>query len=70
MMKLSRAQVLEAMSSGAILKKTYGIYFNYQLTFPDGTRHFIRKSVAESIRNIKNVVCIYQDKGGISYKIK
>jgi len=70
--KLNKAQVLEAMSNGAILKKTYCVYSYYDLTFPDGTVHYnIRKGAAEGIsqRTIKNVVLINADKNGISYKM-
>jgi hypothetical protein len=68
--KLNRAQVLEAMSNGAILKKTYGVYSYYSLVFPDGTEHYnIRKGAVEGIsRSIKNIVLVSADKNGIVYK--
>lgn len=70
--KLNKAQVLEAMANGAILKKTYGVYSYYDLTFPDGSRHYnLRKGAAESIsqRTTKNVVLIDSNKEGYSYKM-
>jgi hypothetical protein len=70
--KLTKAQVLEAMENGAILRKTYCVYSYYDLTFPDGTRHFnIRKGAAEGIsaRTTKNVILLESNSKGIAYKM-
>lgn len=69
--KLTKSQVLEAMQNGAVLNKVYCVYSYYDLVFPDGSRHYnIRKGATGGItdRNIDGIVCIKNDKTGISYK--
>jgi len=67
--KLTKNEILEAMQNGAILTKTYGVYSYWDLTFPDGTRHYnIRKGSTNGISNLKNVVLFDRNKKGFSYK--
>jgi hypothetical protein len=69
--KLNKAQILEAMQNGAILRKHYGVYIHWDLQFEDGSRHWnMRKNAYNRLNsvNYKNIVCIDRDKSGYSYK--
>ena len=68
--KLTKAQVLETMKEcGAILTKHYCVYSYWDLTYPDGTRHYnIRENACNWMCDHKDVKIISRDKKGFSYK--
>ncbi len=70
--KLNKSEVLETMKEcGAILTKHYGIYSYWDLTYPDGTRHYnIRENACNSFSTNKDLEIISRDKKGYSYKHK
>jgi hypothetical protein len=70
--KLTKSQILDAMSNGAILSKIYCVYSYYVLTFLDGSKHYnLRKDAIVGIneRSNKNIVLLEANKSGISYKM-
>jgi hypothetical protein len=70
--KLSKKQVLDALQSGAVLTRHFGVYGYWDLTYPDGTRHYnIRKNATNGIspRLIANLVEISRNKDGYVYRI-
>lgn len=67
--KLNKAQVLELMGMGAILRKTYGVYNHYCLDLPNGNTHNnLRKGVAIAIHHLCEVV--ERSKEGYTLKLK
>jgi hypothetical protein len=73
MAKLTKKEILEAMSQGAVLSRHYGVYGYWDLTYPDGTRQFnLRKGSADGIseRLMKNIVLVSRGKEGYSYRME
>lgn len=67
--KLNKEQVLELMSLGAILRKTYGVYNHWSLDLPNGMTHYnLRKGVWNTINGLCEV--IERTKGGYGLKLK
>jgi hypothetical protein len=70
--KLTKKEVLETMKEcGAILSKQYGVYSYWDLTYPDGSRHYnIRENACNSFSTNKDLEIIRMSRGGYSYKHK
>ncbi len=69
--KLKKSEVLEAIKNGAILRKHYGVYSYWDLTFVDGTRHFnLRNDATNNLSGHKDLEVIDRTKEGYSYKYK
>jgi hypothetical protein len=67
--KLNKAEVLELMGMGAILRKTYGVYSHWSLDLPNGKTHYnLRKGVGNAIGDFCEV--IDRNKEGYTLKLK
>lgn len=67
--KLTKKEVVLALKFGAILRKNYGVYSYWDLTFADGSRcSNIRSGSTNIDRSL--LVEVARDKEGYSYKIK
>jgi len=67
--KLTKKEVILALEWGAILRKNYGIYSYWDLTFADGSRCSNIRSGSTNIDK-SLLVEVARDKNGYSYKIK
>lgn len=69
MKKLNKNQLINLMTEGALLIKTYGVYSHWSLLLPDGSNYYnIRKGVPSSISNLCET--IERNKNGYTLKLK